>query len=239
MDEIYEKELETAPSVCDASGRLSYHGAFGLFMDAASSHADRLGIGIGDLMKKNLFWLTVKTRVEFISRPSLGKPVTVRTWPEAPEKVRGDRSYELEQDGEILIAGKTEWTILNFKENRLSSPREIYPESLRFREDSAITAPFARIPEQFEAYRPYASRTVLSTDIDMGHHMNNVAYLQALAGSFSTEEWDRLPLQNIDVLFRASCFEGDELQFSRRDADDSVQIRIARGDQTILLVNLA
>ena len=239
MRPVYETQAVIVPSLSDHRGLLSVPGIFRLFQDLAAVHAHELECGYQDLLKKDLYWLTVKTRVEIRRRPAVGETVTLRTWPEAPGKLRCNRSYELEQDGEILIAGKTEWTILNFKENRLSSPREIYPEGLRFREDSAITAPFARIPEQFESYRPYAFRTVRSTDIDMGHHMNNVAYLQALAGSFSTEEWDRLPLRNIDVLFRASCFEGDELVFSRRDADDSVQVRIARGEQTILLVNLA
>ncbi len=238
MDEIYEKELETAPSVCDASGRLSYHGAFGLFMDAASSHADRLGIGIGDLMKKNLFWLTVKTRVEFISRPRLGKPVIVRTWPEAPEKVRGDRSYELEQDGEVIIRGKTEWTVADTVTRRFAPIKEIYPDGLSFARPSACPGPFARIPEDFEENDRYFEHTVLSTDIDVGGHMNNTAYVRAVIGSFSNAELRSLDIRRIDVVFRASCFEGDRLIFQKRAADGGINVRVSRGGETVLLMRI-
>ena len=58
MDFVFSKEFPVLPSVCDASGRLSYPGAFECFMDIATQHADVLGVGLRDLSPKNLYWLT-------------------------------------------------------------------------------------------------------------------------------------------------------------------------------------
>ena len=239
MKPVYESSTLIVPSLADHSGRLSIPGAFRLFQDIASAHAEELGAGYYDLLKKDLFWLTVKTKLIFHSRPEMGQPVTLRTWPEVPGKLRCCRSYELECGGELLISGRTEWAIMNFVKQRLHSPQDIYPEGLAFREGAAVSDPFARIPEQFDEYEHYASYTVPSTDIDIGNHMNNVAYVTALAGSFSTAEWDRLPKHSVDVLFRSSCYEGDRLDLSRKDTDGTVQIRFARGDETVLLAALA
>ena len=239
MNAVYESTTLIVPSLADHNGLLSIPGAFRLFQDIASAHSEELGTGYGDLLKRDLFWLTVKTKLLFRERPKMGQSITLRSWPEAPQKLRCCRSYELECGGEVLIAGRSEWAILNFVQQKLYSPQNIYPEELEFRPDPAVTEPFARIPEQFSEFEPYGSYIVPSTDIDIGNHMNNVAYVTALAGSFSTEEWDRLPKHTVDILFRASCYEGDRLAFSRKETDRGVQVRLARGDETVMLAALA
>lgn len=93
MMEKYEMRRQIGPSICDASGKLSHAEAFGLFMDIASFHAEQIGVGLGAMAQKDLFWLTVKTQVNFIRRPRMLQNVTLETWPEQPDKMRGNRSY--------------------------------------------------------------------------------------------------------------------------------------------------
>jgi acyl-ACP thioesterase len=239
MNAVYESTTLIVPSLADHNGLLSIPGAFRLFQDIASAHSEELRAGYGDLLKRDLFWLTVKTKLVFRERPKMGQAITLRTWPEAPGKLRCCRSYELECGGEVLVTGRTEWAIMNFVQQRLHSPQDIYPEGFVFREGAAVQESFARIPEHFDGFEPYATYTVPSTDIDIGNHMNNVAYVTALAGSFSTEEWDRLPKHTVDVLFRASCFEGEALEFRKKETEGGVQVRLSRGDETVLLAALA
>ena len=119
MKPVYESSTLIVPSVADHSGRLSIPGAFRLFQDIASAHAEELSAGYYDLLKRNLFWLTVKTKLVFHSLPVMGQEVTLRTWPEVPGKLRCCRSYELEYNGEVLISGRTEWAIMDFVKRRL------------------------------------------------------------------------------------------------------------------------
>lgn len=238
MKEVYESSTFIVPSLADRNGLLSIPGVFRLFQDMAAVHAQQLGAGYYHLLEKDLFWLTVKTKIQIRKMPGMAENVILRTWPELPGKLRCNRSYELDWNGETVISGKTEWAVMNFKTKRLGSPAEVFPADLDYRPVTACPAPFARIPEQFEGIEPYAEYRVRSADIDIGHHMNNVAYVQALAGSLSCDEWEKLPKNSVDVLFRSSCYEGDLLQFRRKDTDNGVQICVSREDDTVLMVNM-
>lgn len=113
MMEKYEMRRQIGPSICDASGKLSHAEAFGLFMDIASFHAEQIGVGLGAMAQKDLFWLTVKTQVNFIRRPRMLQNVTLETWPEQPDKMRGNRSYIMRCGEDTVLTGKTEWAVIS------------------------------------------------------------------------------------------------------------------------------
>lgn len=238
MKEIYETKAEIAPSVSDATGKLGYPDTFGIFMDLASAHADRLGVGFHAMARRDLFWLTVKTQIVFKKRPDLSQSIIARTWPEIPDKIRCNRSYELEQNGEVIICGKTEWAVINTKTNSFLPAKDIYPEDVNFPQVSACALPFARISDNFGDTEPYAEYTVRSTDIDVGRHMNNTAYVRALIGSLSNAELAALNISRIDVIFRTPCYEGQKLILQKRAAEKGLDIRMSRSGETVLLASI-
>ena len=235
MDIVFKKEYPVLPSVCDASGALSYPGAFECFMDIATQHADVLRVGLRDLSPKNLYWLTVKTKIVFLRRPQMGETTSLITWPEVPGRLRCMRSYEMKQGDELLLRGKTEWAVVNTATGRMVPGSEVFPDGNLFRQDSACTEAFTMIPDHFDGVEPYASTTVRSTDIDVGGHMNNAAYLKALFGTFSCKELSEKKIRSVDALFRAPCFEGDELLWQRAETADGLQIRAQCKDKTVFL----
>lgn len=236
--EKYEMQRQIGPSICDASGKLSHAEAFGLFMDIASFHAEQIGVGLGAMAQKNLFWLTVKTQVNFIRRPQMLQDVTLETWPEQPDKMRGNRSYIMRCGEDVILTGKTEWAVINTATHKLVPLEGIYPAELCFENGTAAPEPFARITDHFEGIEPYAEYQVRSTDIDVGGHMNNTAYVRMIMGSLSNEERKALPIRRMDVIFRASCYEGDALSFRRKETEDGLDIRVSRGEETVLLVRI-
>ena len=106
MDCLYEKELMILPSHTDPDAVLSRLGIFMLFMDIASEHAQRLGIG-AQLYDRGLFWLTVKTMVRISARPRLGETVTLQTWPEPPGKARNANDKRPDRPGGKRYDGKS------------------------------------------------------------------------------------------------------------------------------------
>ena len=56
--------------------------------------------------------------------------------------------------------------------------------------------------------------------------------------SLSNEERKALPIRRMDVIFRASCYEGDVLSFRRKETEDGLDIRVSRGEETVLLVRI-
>ena len=239
MEQIYEQELFITPSLADARGRLSWPGAFTVCQDLAGIHAERLGVGLGAMAEKSLFWLTVRTKIRILGFPRLGETVTARTWPEKPGALRCNRSYEIVRDGEVLVLGRTEWAVMNTETRALTPAAGLFPVDLPFDRGAALSESFARIPDRFEDAEPFAVYRLRSTDIDVGGHMNNAAYLRALFGAFSNRELEALDIRSVDAVFRASCFEGEELAFARRRRDGADEVRISRGEDTILLARLA
>ena len=237
MKEIFEHELLIAPSLCGADGRLSVPSAFAVFMDIAAEHAEALGVGVHDLARKDLFWLTVKTRIRFFERPAMMERLNARTWPEIPGKVLGCRSYQLLRGDTVLVSGKTEWAVTNTVTKQFAMMSDVYPPAMEFEASSALPGPFARIADSFDG-APFAGYTVRATDIDLGGHMNNAAYPVALLGCFSAEELHSLPIVQMDLIFRSPCYAGDRLALQRMDTADGIDLRLSRDGDTVLLARL-
>ena len=240
LENQLRKELTVFASHCDSTSRLSVPGAFDLCMDLAGEHAEALGNGIGSMMERGLFWVAVKTKLRFFRRPALLERVTAVTWPEPPGRMRGNRDYVLSAGGETLMAGKTEWTILDTANGGLRSPREgIYGPGMVFCAETCCPEPFHRFRDGFDA-PPFAAYTVRSTDIDMGGHMNNVAYVRMLCGLFSVAEWNAMDPKEVEVHYRAQAHEGDTLLLQKRAAEDgAIELRAAPEDgATVLLARI-
>ena len=239
MQPRFEQEILIPPSACDYSGKLGYAGAFAVLMDLATEHAERLGIGLAAMKAKNRFWVTVKTKIIFYEHPAVSEAVRLITWPEKPGAVRCNRSYEIRRGDELLIAGRTEWAVMNTELNTIAPATDLFPAELDYMSGASVSEPFARIPARFDGAEPFASYTVRSTDIDLGGHMNNAAYPRALFAAFSTKELEAMQARSIDLIFRTPCYEGEELTFYKREGEGVTDLRVARGDETVLLARIA
>ena len=237
MENRYTQEFAVLPSVCDSSARLGIPDTFALFMDLAAIHAEHLEFDTPRLMKQGLFWLTVRTRVRFFRRPKMAERVTLATWPEPPGKLRTDRDYTITQNGELLVAGKTEWTILEMDSGKLHPMASMFAPDFTFHPDTVWEEPFTRMKD--EPLDEFARYTVRSTDIDLGGHMNNAAYLRALAGLFSDRDWQGMNIRELEIAFRSPCYEGDTLIWQKREIGNELYLRAALPDgKTIVLARI-
>ena len=230
MGSEYTKKLVVAPSMSDGSGLLSIHSTFGIFMDVAMEHATELGIGLDYTMSRGLFWITVRTRVKFNRRPKLSDILTETTWPEKPSRLRTNRYYTLEDGEGIAVEGKTEWAVINLETGRPQSLDCVFSEDFDFSDRKVCEEPFLRIDEDFSDCPALPSFIVGSSDIDMARHMNNVMYIRELLNLFSTQELEEMKITEMEVCYRASCYEGDVLTPRYRRCEDGVEFGILRPD---------
>lgn len=239
MTAKFEKNTIIESSRCDLDGLLAYAHAFSIFQDIAGEHADLIGVSLPALMKRDLFWLTVRTKVRFYKRPTMLAPVTLLTWPEKPDKVRANRDYAIvSTEGETLIEGKTEWAVFSFSGGRPQPMKDIYPAELTFEPEVVLPDPFLRINTDFSEAAEFGKYTVRSTDIDLGRHMNNTAYVHALMGLFSVEELSKLDIFEIEVAFRSPTFEGQTVRYLRRNGEGYFDICGFVEDKTVFLARI-
>lgn len=237
MESILTQSFSVLPSRCDSSGRLGIPDCFQLFMDIATAHANLLGVGMADFSPRHLFWITARTKVRFFRRPKIDESVSLLSWPDPPDRLRCTRQYLLKKGEETLAVGKTQWAVMNTETGSLQSVSDVFPTGLAIPDTPAMADAFLRIKDDFSE-TPFASYVVRSTDIDVGGHMNNCAYIRALASAFSCRDWNAMNLTELDVHYKASCYEGDTLLLQQRPANDGLEFRAALPDgKTILLVS--
>ncbi len=215
----FERTFYVVPSICDINSRMSMADTFALFMDIATEHATQLGLGNREMAAKGLFWTTIRTRVKFKKRPYMMSKVTASTWPGPPQKARCDRFYTVTKDGETVIEGRTEWAVVGLQDGKVHSMEGVYPEGLKILDDTVCTEPFTRFEKKWDDAEELETYTVRSTDIDLGKHMNNVAYIRTALGAFSNAEIKEMAVSEIEVCFRRACYEGEKLKIVRRGRD--------------------
>ncbi|MBQ1343002.1 MAG: hypothetical protein IIY40_02435, partial [Firmicutes bacterium] len=64
------------------------------------------------------------------------------------------------------------------------------------------------------------------------------AYLRALLGCFSAAEVKEMDIREIDLVFRAPCFEGDELELRQRRTEQGLDLAFLREGKPAFLARL-
>ena len=231
-----ERDYTVPVSECDHNAKMSFTGIFNVFMDLATEHAAILGIGNNDLSKDNCFWVAAKTRVRSVNRPYMMTKLKAATWPQAPGNIRCNRFCTLSDENGIVAEGKTEWTVIDAQSCRPKKTKDIYPEGLVHLEDEVCAEPFERLSADFSDCEEVKTHTVVSSDIDLSKHMNNVAYIRALLSAFSCDELDKLNISEIEISYRVQCFEGEVLSLRKRQVDDGMELGFVKEDGTAAAV---
>ena len=221
MESVISKEFIILPSRCDGFGKLGIPQIFAAFGDIATLHADDIGVGLSALMPKRLFWVTVKTVIRINRLPAMSESHRITTWPETPERVRTYRDYRIStNDGESLIEGRSEWSIIDLDTGRPQSVADVFPADFVFSDEKTAVPAFTRVRDDMGDIEPFAEYTVRSTDTDVGGHFNNANYVRALAGVFSSAEWDGMNIREMEIIYKAQSYEGDRLFFRRRTEEN-------------------
>lgn len=230
MKAIYSKKERIGVSMCDASGRLGIPNSFALFQDIASEHAEILGVGNAAMREKHAFWVTARTRVCFHRRPEMMRNVEITTWPAVPGAMRCDRFYRMDAEGKLLAEGRTEWCVLDTESGKTVPPATMFGPDIEYMQEAALPHPYARFRHDFSDDDRVVSHAVRPSDMDIGRHMNNVAYLRLICDSFSVTELEKLHVQELEIWFCMPCFEGDRLDVLRRETEYGYEFGVRRPD---------
>lgn len=233
MESKFTQNMMVLLSHCDSTKRLSIPSMFSIFMDAATLHAEQLGIGSDTLGPKGLFWVAVRTRLRIYERPEMMDNITVCTWPEVAGKIRCNRDYLVTMGDKRLIEGKTEWAIIELDSGKPYRMQQIYPDGFEFCSELVIPEPFERMNDMCAECTLFATHRVTAADLDFGGHMNNAAYIRALMSSFSSEEWQSLNITDIEIAYKNQCYEGDVIELRRKTVDKTTYITMGGSDGKI------
>ena len=207
-------------NACDAYDRIRPSAVFTLFQNAASLHADDLGVGYEELIQKDIIWVLVRCRYDLVKSPVFEEPVEIKTYPLPTRGIDYDREYVIyDKSGNKLIKGRSKWCLCNYKTRKLLIHGEAKYNIDSFSKDRQYDRDLKKIPDfPTEDCKEFASKTYF-TDLDHNGHVNNTRYLDFVLNAIADEFKGEISYLEIDYLSEMTANAGFTI-FYRREGDE-------------------
>ena len=198
---------------------------FNILQDAASRHADLLGVGLHQLKENNLIWVLSRIRFQMDDYPEYGETIRITTFPSGFDRLFAFRQFQIESadTGKHFGTAGSAWLTL-----RPDTLRPVSPELfLRDNPVWQMEMPQCfheelgkiRLPDGQSLQNSLAHR-ISATEIDYNNHLNNAYY------GILTEDWlgektgSLVRVRDIQINFNCSSTFQDTLTCSGTIYDD-------------------
>lgn len=209
MLNIFTKEFNLRTSDFACNKCIQPSAVLDLFQTVAGEHANLLGCGFDDLIKKGLLWVVVKTKYEVIKQPEFYGAIKVKTWPLPASRISFQREYLIENEsGEPLIRGTSDWVVMDCVSRKLAFAKDIYPE-MEFCNEKLFDGRLPRIPD-FEARNSGYTVIPKFSQIDRNNHLNNTKYLNFALDS--TDIKSNEEIVSVQIEFKHEVLKDTELK---------------------------
>lgn len=217
MEPFFSYEHAIRYSECDCYGRLALHSICEIFQEAATVHAERLGVGQTYCERERRLWLLSRLRVIVDRYPGYGDGLWVETWPSGFSGPLAIREYQLRVGDEVVVRATGSWLMVDPESGRPVRPKD-YAQHLPAPEDRHVVdepAPKVSIPQDA---RERSARTVSYTDLDQNLHTNNTHYVRWCENVLPIELLSDGGIRDFVINYRKESALGDRIElFEARD----------------------
>ncbi len=205
-------------------------------IEISTEHANSLGIGYAELIKKNIGWVLSRVSLEMYRYPRINETYVLTTWIESYNRFFSERNIAITAPGgEVLGYARTVWVAMDFEKRALANltqlDRRCFPVA-------DLPCPIDRTPSLAPAGEgatavPY---TFKYCDLDFNRHVNTVRYIELLLNQKSLEHYDAFVAGRFDIHFHHECRYGQtvELRVESADGSDTFDIVTPDGKHAIV-----
>lgn len=234
---FFEMDCDLHESDYDVTSRIKPQRVMAFMQDAATSHADKLGIGWDYMDKNGLFWILSKVKIVF-HRPLDRETHNFKlyTWPIAGNRLYLERRFEaVDEHGQTLFSSSTLWMIVE-RDTRKIASREVVAKYYSFDVDDAECGcdnNFDRLRRD-GSYALSYERQVRRTDLDINKHVNNTNYINYALDVLNGSEI----VTSVEIVYQKELKLGDNVSvYSKRDGN-LVYVVGERDNQTCFTIKL-
>jgi len=223
------KNYDVNTLVLDSHKRLGLTGLLNLLQDIAWLHAEHLGWGYHELIKRNTIWVLIRQKLTMTGWPAWGDVVTIKTWPRGVSGVFALRDFEIMVGDAKLGECTTSWLTLNWETRR---PQKFDPHSFEIEDRPPGLSLTAEKIALRSDLKTVARVQVRNSDLDVNGHVNNTGYARWILDSASAEETGASLATDYEVNFINEARVGDEVVIERSEAErcgDGVERRQFQG----------
>lgn len=208
----YRLDVNISADDFNEDGSVKLSSLLFFFQEAATQHADEIGIGMDALYEKNIIWVLTKMKVRILNEVTAGDGYYVMTYPRAVKSRFCPRDYYLyDKNGDMIAVGSAMWSLVDWTTRKVIRATEI-DFGGTFREDEAF-------PEGFEKFKirnavPVKKYTIVPADMDANEHTNNCRYADMVSMVSEVS-----PVKEFVIQFSKETREGDVITLSVEDAE--------------------
>jgi acyl-ACP thioesterase len=205
---IYREKFRLRSYETDPQGRLQIPILCQLLQEAATAHAERLGVAVETLAKRGMAWVLSRLHLNLIRWPHGDEEIVVETWPEAMNRLMVERRFSI-FDGDDTRIGtvSTLWFVLDLTRRK---PIRLPVEMAGRMDDYEIGSEPVRnshltIPDPADRELAF---TVRRSDLDLARHVNNTSYVEWAVEAIPDDVWTTCHLADLDIQFVSECYQG-------------------------------
>ncbi|MDR3355409.1 MAG: hypothetical protein LBO21_10240, partial [Synergistaceae bacterium] len=175
-----------------------------LLQEAAALHAGSVGIGMADMINRDLTWVLRRYLVRIHNYAGLGD-LTVRTWFEPRKNLISVRAFDiLDQDGKRVADAWSGWIVVSLKSGRPTRlDRALPDEYFRFAEtvEEDVTDSVETVGDRHDFEETFRVR---KQELDLNGHANHTAYFDWAIESVPDEDVEGRSLVKLEAEYIAS-----------------------------------
>ena len=208
---IWHEDYQIRSYEVDCRNRLSILTMFAFMQEAASKHAEALGVSIHQLISENYTWLLARLKIRIFSFPGWNDRIQVNTWPSGVQQLFALRDFELKgANDQSIAAALSAWLIIDLNKRR---PVRIAPFIERLKPidgNHILIDRLDKLPAlgRHTCEKPFVARY---SDLDINQHVNNVKFVEWVVEAVPYAILNTAVLSELEINFMAEAFCEDQV----------------------------
>ena len=209
---IWQQTHEIRSYEVDCHHRLSVLSIFNFMQEAASRHAEALGVSIQQLLSDNYTWLLSRLKIKIESFPVWQDRITISTWPSGAQRLFALRDFQLQdKNNQTVAAAVSAWLVLDVEKRRPVRIRPFVEKLKPLEGQNVLPDTLDKLPG-LEVGTHEKQFVVRYRDLDINQHVNNVSFVEWLVESIPTGVLNTSVLAELEINFMAEAFYEDRIQ---------------------------
>jgi medium-chain acyl-[acyl-carrier-protein] hydrolase len=190
LKKIWAEEYPIQWYDTDLNGQLKMSAIANYLQESAWKHANHLGFGYEDTLKRNEFWVIITLMIRMVGYPEWGQKITVETWPRGIDRLFAYRDFRImDAGGKVIGAATSAWMILDRTTRRPKNVDIVKPVLHLATHQDILEAnpPLLQPLKEIETTEP---RKIRFSEVDQHGHVNNIRFIDWSLDALSSE-WHR------------------------------------------------
>lgn len=205
---------------CDAQGHMPMPLIATRLIEAATAHANILGIGYSALIKYNFGWVLSRLSIEMNEYPGINSDYSITTWIESINRRFSERNFKIcDGSGRAIGYARSVWAAIDFEKRMAADLSVVGVENYPIGDLECPIAKTPRVPVLGVEAESLTYR-FRYCDLDFNRHVNTVRYIELFMDAWGLDWYDRHDIARLDVHFHNECHFGETVEVRRVACDE-------------------